>query len=462
MTNDATPIALHVRPATPADDAFFAELYASTRDDLRAMLADPRYIDGLIAMQRDMQVAGYRTRYPDARYEVLELDGAAAGRLVTAAVDGALRVVDIAVMPWARGRGVAGEALRRLQRQAARDGLDVTLGVRIDNASARSLYAALGFVQESEEGGSMQLRWRERPDRSTAARANPTTTPECIWDAGAHLGEGALWHPAQRMVYFVDIKDRRIHRCAPDGSARSRWDAPGQPGFVVPASDGGLVCALEDGLYRFDAASSAFTAMRKVEDDLPGNRFNDGHVDAGGNLWFGSMDDAQGAPSGALYRLGSDGRLTQADTGYIITNGPAISPDGRTLYHTDTPLRRVYAFDLRPDGALANKRVFLQLPEGSRPDGMAVDSEGIVWIALFGAGRIERYTAAGRLVGEVRFPCFNITKLAFGGDDLRTVYVTTAWKGLNAAQRAEQPLAGGLFAFRSDTPGQPHHAFAAA
>jgi sugar lactone lactonase YvrE len=282
---------------------------------------------------------------------------------------------------------------------------------------------------------------------------------ECVWDVGAHLGEGALWHAPTRSVYFVDIKGRRIHRCAADGSARTSWEAPGQPGFVVPTESGGLVCALEDGLYRLDGASGAFTLLRRIEDELPGNRFNDGHVDAGGNLWFGSMDDAQAAPTGALYRLDRNGSLARLDDGYFITNGPAISPDGKTLYHTDTPLRRVYAFDLRPDGVLAGKRVFLQLPEGSRPDGMAVDSEGCLWIALFGAGRIERYTPAGRLVGSVHFPCTNITKLAFGGDDLRTAYVTTAWKGLSPAQRAQQPLAGGLFAFRVDTPGQPHYTF---
>ncbi|KFI07497.1 SMP-30/gluconolactonase/LRE family protein [Massilia sp. BSC265] len=281
-------------------------------------------------------------------------------------------------------------------------------------------------------------------------------TPECIWAAGAHLGEGALWHAATRSVYFVDIKGRRIHRCAADGSERHSWDAPGQVGFVVPASCGAMVCALEDGLYRFDETSGEFAPLRKVKEDLPGNRFNDGHVDAGGNLWFGSMDDAQVQATGSLYRLGRDGSLARADSGYFITNGPATSPDGRTLYHTDTPLRRVYSFDLRDDGVLANKRVFLQLPEGSRPDGMAVDSDGHLWIALFGAGRIERYTAAGRLVGTVQFPCTNITKLAFGGEDLCTAYVTTAWKGLTPAQRHEQPLAGGLFAFRVDTPGLPH------
>jgi sugar lactone lactonase YvrE len=285
------------------------------------------------------------------------------------------------------------------------------------------------------------------------------TSPECIWEVGAHLGEGALWHAATRSVYFVDIKGRRIHCCAADGSRRRSWDAPGQPGFVVPAADGSLLCALEDGLYRFDQASGRFAPLRKVENDLPGNRFNDGYVDAGGNLWFGSMDDGQAQPTGALYRLGRQGALSRADQGYVITNGPAISPDGSTLYHTDTPLRRVYAFDLRADGSLARKRVFLQLPEGSRPDGMAVDQEGHLWICLFGGGRIERYTAAAQPAGAVHFPCTNITKLAFGGDDLRTAYVTTAWKGLSPSQRAEQPLAGGLFSFRADTPGLPHHVF---
>jgi len=288
-----------------------------------------------------------------------------------------------------------------------------------------------------------------------------TMTPECIWDVGAHLGEGALWHAPTRSVWFVDIKDRRIHRCDAEGGHRRSWDAPGQPGFVVPAAGGGMVSALEDGLYRFDEGGG-FAPLLAVERELPGNRFNDGHVDVGGNLWFGSMDDGQVQPTGALYRLGRDGVLARADGGYVITNGPAISPDGKTLYHTDTPLRRVYAFDLHDDGTLANKRVFLQLPEGSRPDGMAVDSAGELWIALFGGSRIERYTPAGRCVGAVHFPCTNITKLAFGGGDLRTAYVTTAWKGLSPAQRAAQPLAGGLFAFRVETPGQPHHAFAGA
>lgn len=153
------PVALHIRPSLPSDEDFFLALYRSTRDDLSGLLADPRYIDGLIATQQRIQVAGYRSRYPDARYEVLELDGVPVGRLVTAAVPGAVRVVDIAVIPQARGRGVATEALRRLQSQ---DGRDLALAVRKDNSGARRLYAALGFAVDTEDGAVLQLRWRAR------------------------------------------------------------------------------------------------------------------------------------------------------------------------------------------------------------------------------------------------------------------------------------------------------------
>jgi len=279
----------------------------------------------------------------------------------------------------------------------------------------------------------------------------------CLWDVGATLGEGVLWDAAGKRVWFVDIKGRRIHRCGHDGSDRRSWDAPGQVSFIVPAADGSMVCSLEDGLYRFDDAGGAFLPLAKVEADDTGNRFNDGHVDAAGALWFGSMHDAEEAATGALYRF--DGKhIARMDDGYVITNGPALSPDGATLYHTDTLQKRVYAFDRAQDGSLSNKRVFVEITDGGYPDGMAVDSAGHLWVATFGGWRIDRFDAGGAKVGEVRFPCANVTKLAFGGDDLRTVYATTARKGLSDQELAEQPQAGGLFTFRVETPGLPQHA----
>ena len=277
-----------------------------------------------------------------------------------------------------------------------------------------------------------------------------------VWQVRATLGEGVLWDAAHGRVWFVDIKGRRIHRCAADGSDRRSWDAPGQVCFIVPAADGSMVCGLDDGLYRFDDEGGRFLPLAKVEADDTGNRFNDGHVDAKGALWFGSMHDAEVEPTGVLYRF--DGRrVARMDEGYVITNGPALSPDGRTLYHTDTLDKRIYAFDVAPDGSLANKRTFVEIADGGHPDGMAVDAEGNLWVATFGGWRIARFDAGGRKLGEVRFPCANVTKLAFGGEDLRTVYATTARKGLSSEELAAQPLAGSLFTFRVGTPGLPQH-----
>jgi sugar lactone lactonase YvrE len=284
--------------------------------------------------------------------------------------------------------------------------------------------------------------------------------PAPLWDVRATLGEGIVWDAAGDRVWFVDIKGKCIHRCAADGSRRRSWDAPGQVSFIVPASDGGMVCALDDGLYRFidhgPQAAAAFLPLAKVEADQAGNRFNDGHVDAGGHLWFGSMDDAEELPSGVLYRF--DGAsVRRMDDGYVITNGPAASPDGRTLYHTDTLAKRIYAFDRAADGSLSDKRVFVEIGDGGYPDGMAVDADGNLWVATFGGWRIDRFDAGGRKIGEVRFPCANVTKLAFGGADLRTVYATTARKGLSAEALDAQRFAGAVFTFRCETPGLPQH-----
>ncbi|MGN6827054.1 SMP-30/gluconolactonase/LRE family protein [Paucibacter sp. M5-1] len=287
-----------------------------------------------------------------------------------------------------------------------------------------------------------------------------STSPECLWPLGAELGEGPVWRqaqsPADAALYFVDIKGRQIHRCAADGTGQQSWAAPSAIGFVQPLADGDFVAGLQDGLYRFSPGSGDFKALIAVDAHQPGNRLNDANVDAQGRLWFGTMDNAEIEPSGSLYRVGADGKLRAEDCGYVITNGPAQSPDGRHLYHTDTLAQKVYAFDLSPTGTLSNKRLLITLENGY-PDGTTVDAEGHLWICLFAGHRIERYTPKGRLVQTVAMPCANITKLAFGGTDLHTAFVTTAWKGLSPAERVAQPLAGGLFSFRVNTPGLPAH-----
>jgi sugar lactone lactonase YvrE len=291
--------------------------------------------------------------------------------------------------------------------------------------------------------------------------------PVCVWPVEATLGEGPVWHARESAVYFVDIKQCKLHRFVPASGATQTWDAPAQPGFVVPYRDdrtGGdaFLCGLQGGLYRFAAGTGQFELLTPVESDRRGNRLNDGYVDAQGRLWFGSMDDAENDATGALYSVGDDGEIALRDSGYVITNGPAMSPDARTLYHNDTMNGVVYAFDVASDGTLHDKRRFAQIDGGGHPDGMAVDSHGFVWIAIFGGARIERYAPDGTLASQVRFPCSNVTKLAFGGDDLCTVYATTARKGLSDRQLRGEPLAGGIFAYRAPVPGQPQSVCTAA
>lgn len=277
--------------------------------------------------------------------------------------------------------------------------------------------------------------------------------PECVWAVGAELGEGPVWVHAA--LWFVDIKGLKIHRFTPSSGETKSWTAPAQPGFIAPTAAGGWIAGLKTGLHSFDPQTGRFGLMTAVEDASLGNRLNDGYVDAQGRLWFGSMHDGEVNETGALYRL-DDGGLRRCDAGYCITNGPAMSPDGRTLYHTDTLKKLTYAFDVAANGELSNKRVFVSYEVG-HPDGPAVDAEGCVWTSLFGGGGVQRYSPKGEKLDFVRLPCANITKIAFGGADLKTAYATTAWKGLSAAERAEQPLAGGLFRFEAPVPGLPQN-----
>ncbi|MCE2579844.1 SMP-30/gluconolactonase/LRE family protein [Komagataeibacter sp. FNDCR1] len=291
-----------------------------------------------------------------------------------------------------------------------------------------------------------------------------TMTPQCIWDLKAQLGEGPVWVAAEQALYFVDIVGSAIHRYVPATQATTSWQAPRRPGFLVPVADGTFMCGLQDGLHAFDPVTGRFSAQAVVEPDKPGNRINDGYVDPRGRLWFGTMDDGEASPSGALYCVTREGdgalRIVRQDEGYVVTNGPALSPDGQTLYHNDSHRQSIYAFDVSGDGALANRRVFARLSEGY-PDGVVVDSAGCLWVGVWGGGRIERFAPDGQRLAPVMVPARNVTKVAFGGEDYRTVFVTTARKGLEADVLAAQPLTGGLFTFRVDVPGQEQATFPA-
>lgn len=279
---------------------------------------------------------------------------------------------------------------------------------------------------------------------------------QCVWPMGAELGEGPIWSAREQSLWFVDIKRQRIYRYRPATHGMQSWQVPGQVSFLAPVSGGGFIAGLETGLHQFNPQDGELTLLTAVEAPELGNRLNDAHVDAAGRLWFGSMHDGEQNLSGALYSFCSARKLRRHDAGYCITNGPATSPDGRTLYHTDTLQRVIYAFDVSPAGELSNKREWVRIHRaGAWPDGPVVDAEGCVWTGLFGGWGLQRYSPRGDLLERIDLPCANVTKAAFGGDDRRTLYVTTARKGLTAAELTAQPLAGGLFAVRVDIAGLP-------
>jgi len=276
---------------------------------------------------------------------------------------------------------------------------------------------------------------------------------ECAWPVEAVLGEGPVWSSVDRALWFVDIKAPAIHRFGPNGEKRS-WPAPARIGFLLPTRTG-WIAGLKTGLHSFNPETGNFVLLHVVEPHAPNNRLNDGFVDSEGFLWFGSMDDNEEDPSGALYQLGDEG-CVRRDPGYVVSNGPTESPDGRVLYHTDTLAGVIYAFDRARSGTLSNKRVFARLPAGTGyPDGPIVDAEGCIWTGVFGGWGLQRYSPQGELLGTLRLPCSAVTKAAFGDDDLKTLYITTAHVALSAEERKSQPLAGGLFRARVDVPGLP-------
>lgn len=280
--------------------------------------------------------------------------------------------------------------------------------------------------------------------------------PVSVWQLGAPLGEGPVWVQRDPALWFTDIKSHRIHRFDPATEVKTSWEAPDQVGFALPIAGGGFVAGLKTGLARFDERSGSFTPLVDPEPALPDNRLNDGTVDLQGRLWFGTMDDHETAETGTIWRLGADGSCVAESPNYSITNGPALSPDGRTLYHTDTLGGFIYACDVADDGSLSNRRLFATIPnEEGYPDGPTVDAEGCVWTGLYKGWEVRRYSPAGELLETIRFPVSAITKIAFGGPNLKTVFATTANKHCSPEDLEAEPQAGDLFSFEVDVPGLP-------
>lgn len=288
---------------------------------------------------------------------------------------------------------------------------------------------------------------------------------DCVLAAGAQLGETPTWSLAEQVLYWIDMgawaEDGSgvapsLNRFDPASGATRSWPLA-EPIGAFALRDGGALLALSSGLHDFEFATQRLQLLQASGFDAAQLRYNDGRCDRQGRFWIGQAQQRIGADLprglGALSRY--DGRSLRAMIpGITVSNGLAFSPDGRTLYYADVLQWRVYACDYDIErGEPGPPRQFLSFPQGVVPDGAAVDAEGGYWIALYNAGKVARYWPDGRFDREIRLPVSCPTMLAFGGADLGTLYITSASHRLTAAQRAEQPLAGGIFSCRPGVRG---------
>ena len=271
------------------------------------------------------------------------------------------------------------------------------------------------------------------------------------------LGEGVTWSARRNAVFWVDIRAPALH-CLDLGNETTRcWAMPEPIGWIVErAGRDDFVIGLKSGFATLALEPFVITRIANPEPDRRHNRLNDAKVDIAGRIWAGTMDDREQEALGALYRLDAEFTWSRHDDGYRVTNGPTFSLDGRTLYHTDSLARIVYAFDLQNDGSLQNKRVFLRFDASwGYPDGMTTDCEGFLWMAHWGGARVSRFSPDGKLERSIALPSSQITNCAFGGEQLDRLFVTSAATGTS-----NEPLAGALFELDPGVRGLAPVAFA--
>jgi sugar lactone lactonase YvrE len=279
----------------------------------------------------------------------------------------------------------------------------------------------------------------------------------------AELGECPLWSAEEQALYFVDIKGRALHRYKPSTGEHNSIAMPEEIGCIGLRKGGGFVAGFRSGLWLLDAGGNREAKLADNPEDQRTSRFNDGRVDPAGRFLAGTIDEPKDGGRAHLYRYDRRGLATLAG-GLLTSNGVAFSPDGRVLYHSDTPAFTIWRYAYDPaTGEASDKTVFARLEpsetDRGRPDGAAVDREGCYWTALFEGGRIQRYAPDGRLLAEYPVPARCPTMVCFGGPDRTTLYVTSARTGRSQEELAAFPHSGSVFAMPVEAPGLPEHVF---
>lgn len=284
---------------------------------------------------------------------------------------------------------------------------------------------------------------------------------DLIRDAKATLAEGAIWHPAEKLLYWVNIEGCVLHLYDPVSDEDKSWPVGGRVGTVVPVANGGALVALQNGIHTINTKTGE---TRLVVNPLKSAdiRFNDGKCDPAGRFWVGTMalDSREGAA--VLYCMEHDGSIRQVLDKLTVSNGLVWTADKQTMYFIDTPTRKVQAFAYDHEtGAISEPREAVRIPEHEgKPDGMAIDEQGRLWIALYGGGGVGCFDPeTGEMLLKVNVPAPHTTSCAFGGERLDTLYITTARDGLSDEQLQEYPHSGGIFAIKPDAKGVPANFF---
>lgn len=279
-----------------------------------------------------------------------------------------------------------------------------------------------------------------------------------LWDGRATLGEGPLWDARTERLYWVDIAEGLVHAYEARTGGFTDWNLGAQVGCLGLTDDPATVVAgLRTGWQLFDTHADRLEFIADPEAQRPACRFNDGSVDPAGRFWTGSLEDGETRPEGRLYRLDADGTYATVDSGFYCSNGVDWSPDGRWMYFVDSRADLIYryAFDVS-SGAVLDRQVFVDtkiLP--GIPDGLRVDAEGHVWCAFWDGAHLTRFTPAGQVAEVVQVPVLRPTSLAFGGPDLRSMYITSASIDLTEEQLKEWPRSGAVLQREAAVPGQP-------
>jgi len=276
------------------------------------------------------------------------------------------------------------------------------------------------------------------------------------WEVVLHhtslLGEGPVWDPTTKSILWVDIERGEIHRFSPENKVHNTMQIGQMVGAIALRASGGLIAALQRSFATVDIDKQTLHPIIDPEIHLPDNRFNDGKCDPAGRFWAGTMDYVSGKTgAGSLYTLHTDMSVVTRIQGVSCSNGLVWSADHRVLYYIDTPTRQVVAYDYDiATGGITNKKVVITIPASDGyPDGMTIDTEGMLWVACWDGWKVSRWDPnTGKLLQDISLPASRITSCTFGGPGLKDLYITSAKTGLNAQQLKDQPLAGSLFVMK--------------